>query len=72
MKTKLTTIFKKSANTPPMWVCLLFALVISTNCWADVTEVFGQSTSGGASTLPVSGSPTVRENVTVSTNIGSL
>ncbi len=42
MKTKLTTIFKKSANTPPMWVCLLFALVISTNCWADVTAEWGE------------------------------
>ena len=54
MKTKLTTIFKKSANTPPMWVCLLFALVISTNSWADPIE-FRQSNStdllGGASSI---------------------
>ena len=45
MKTKLTTIFKKSANTPPMWVCLLFALVISTNCWADVPAVTSLTSS---------------------------
>ena len=41
MKTKLTTIFKKSANTPPMWVCLLFALLISANSWASVTAEWG-------------------------------
>lgn len=44
MKTKLTTIFKKSANTPPMWVCLLFALIISTNCWATVVTAIGTGT----------------------------
>ena len=45
MKTKLTTIFKKSANTPPMWVCLLFALVISTNSWGNVPAVTGLTSS---------------------------
>ena len=44
MKTKLTSLFKKSANTPPMWVCLLFALVISTNCWGTVVTAIGTGT----------------------------
>lgn len=52
MKTKLTTIFKKSANTPPMWVCLLFALVISTNCWATVVTA-----EWGDYTTPATGFP---------------
>lgn len=59
MKTKLTTIFKKSANTPPMWVCLLFALVISTNCWADVTAEWGEWGCGTSACYFPSGSSTI-------------
>lgn len=55
MKTKCLNVFKKSANTPPMWVCLLFALAISTNCWGDVTAEWGDYVSP-ARTFP-SGSP---------------
>ena len=40
MKTKLTSLTHWAANTPPVLFCLLFALVISTNCWAtDPTDV---------------------------------
>lgn len=53
MKTKLTTIFKKSANTPPMWVCLLFAwLLLPFNAFAvgvtstPVTNDFSASYDG--------------------------
>lgn len=69
MKTKLTTIFKKSANTPPMWVCLLFALVISTNCWGSVVS-FGQSSSGAATTLPANNTSTDPLNGVTLTNSG--
>lgn len=53
-----------------MWVCLLFALVISTNCWGEsVTVTFGQgNTSGSGSTLPNEGTRTI-SGVTATTNL---
>lgn len=70
MKTKLTTIFKKSANTPPMWVCLLFALVISTNCWADPIDVTWDGTSGHEHPSGTTESPAsdTKSGITVTTN----
>ena len=70
MKTKLTTIFKKSANTPPMWVCLLFALVFSTNSWADPTDVTWDGTSGHEHPSGTTGSPAsdTKSGITVTTN----
>lgn len=67
MKTKLTTIFKKSANTPPMWVCLLFALVISTNCWGDVTVTWGSYS--GDNSLPSTPNVSAVNGLTLSSNM---
>jgi len=52
-----------------MWVCLLFALVISTNCWGSVVS-FGQSSSGAATTLPANNTSTDPLNGVTLTNSG--
>lgn len=53
-----------------MWVCLLFALVISTNCWADPTDVTWDGTSGHEHPSGTTESPAsdTKSGITVTTN----
>ena len=53
-----------------MWVCLLYALVFSTNSWADPTDVTWDGTSGHEHPSGTTGSPAsdTKSGITVTTN----
>ena len=66
MKTKLTTILRKLANAPT-FLCVLFALLISTNSWADVTATWGSYS--GDNSLPSTPNESEVNGLTLSSNM---
>ena len=70
MKTKLTSLTHWAANTPPAILCIIFALVLSLNTWADPTDVTWNGTTGAMFPSGSAGSPAndTKSGITLTTN----